>query len=133
MTELVEFLRARIAEEEAAATECGYVRRSWEGPYAMDEQCTGAVDHDGEHGPWRTLEPAPPQTYRQLTEPERRRAVADVRAKRDLIYVAERAHDYHETFMNAFASRLEVTLCLFAVLYSGHPDFRDEWRRNGAT
>ncbi|GAA4226019.1 hypothetical protein GCM10022254_09550 [Actinomadura meridiana] len=145
----MEFLSARLAEDEAAATECGYVRRTWDGPYAMDDQCTREADHVGKHGPWRALKPAPPQTHRQMTEPERRRARAEVASKRRIL-------DEHFGFLNPSGPtracrrcsdrradddplvhddrwvRLEPAPCLtvrlLALPYAGHPEYRDGWR-----
>jgi hypothetical protein len=56
------------------------------------------------------------------------RVLREIEAKRDLLRLAERAHDYHETFMNGFASALEGTLRLFALAYAGRPGYREEWR-----
>ena len=72
MSGLVVFLRAQLAEDEQVAKACGHVRRTWDGPYAMEDQCLGEVDHREAHGPWLMLKPSPSQTYRPMTEPERR-------------------------------------------------------------
>ncbi|MET7944259.1 DUF6221 family protein [Streptomyces sp. NPDC005302] len=55
------------------------------------------------------------------------RCLREVEAKRDLLRVAAAAHDYHETFMNGFASALEGTLRLYASAYSDRPGYRQEW------
>jgi hypothetical protein len=56
------------------------------------------------------------------------RALHEIEAKRDLLRLAERAHDYHETFTSGFASALEGTLRLFALAYADRPGYREEWR-----
>lgn len=55
------------------------------------------------------------------------RVLREIDAKRDLLRLAERAHDYHETFTSGFASALEQTLRLFALAYADRPGFRKEW------
>jgi hypothetical protein len=56
------------------------------------------------------------------------RVLQEIEAKRDLLRLAERAHDYHGTFTNGFASALEETLRLFALAYADRPGYREEWR-----
>ncbi|MFE2965530.1 DUF6221 family protein [Streptomyces sp. NPDC059340] len=55
------------------------------------------------------------------------RVLREIEAKRDLLRLAERAHDYHETFTSGFASALEGTLRLFALAYADRPGYREEW------
>ena len=56
------------------------------------------------------------------------RVLRDIEAKREVVRLAERAHDYHETFMNGFAAALEGTLRLFALAYADRPGYRRDWR-----
>lgn len=83
--ELIAVIERSLDEDEKTATRCGYVRRTWDGPYAMDDQCTGGVGHGDKHGPWRMLKPAPPQANRQMAEHERRRVLADIESKREIL------------------------------------------------
>ena len=108
MDELVQFLRARLDEDEARA------RRAIDGPrtafVSADEDIEPLLfDEDGVF-----VLPA--------------RALREVEAKRELVRLAERAHDYHETFTSGFASALEGTLRLFALAYADRPGYREEWR-----
>lgn len=61
------------------------------------------------------------------------RVLAEVAAKREVVRLAERAHDYHETFMNGFAAALEDALRLFALPYAGHREYRPEWAPEGGS
>jgi hypothetical protein len=56
------------------------------------------------------------------------RVLREIDAKREAIRLAERAHDYHETFMNGFASAMEGALRLFGLAYADRPGYRMEWR-----
>ena len=56
------------------------------------------------------------------------RVLREIAAKREVIRLAERAHDYHETFMNGFASALEGVLRMYAVAYEHRPGFQEAWR-----
>jgi Family of unknown function (DUF6221) len=56
------------------------------------------------------------------------RVLREVEATRELVRLAERAHDYHETFMNGFGAAMEQVLRLYAAAHSDHPDYREEWR-----
>jgi len=63
-----------------------------------------------------------------IAEYDPARVLREIDAKRDLLRLAERAHDYHETFTSGFASALEGTLRLFALAYADRPGYREEWR-----
>ncbi|MFL1903108.1 DUF6221 family protein [Streptomyces tauricus] len=76
--------------------------------HGADPLKPGLVDHVVAHDPARVLR--------------------EIEAKRDLLRVAERAHDYHETFVNGFASALEGTLRLFAAAYAARPGYQESWR-----
>lgn len=56
------------------------------------------------------------------------RVLREIDAKREVLRLATRAHDYHETFMNGFAAAMEQALRLFALAYADRPGFREEWR-----
>ena len=123
MDELVQFLRARLAEDEQTAREAaggsgpdwyydnGHVQsRSHYGSVA-----TGSQDFlESEFG-----------AHIVCHDPAR--VLREVGAKRELLRVAAAAHDYHETFTSGFAAALEGTLRLFALAYADHPDYHAEW------
>lgn len=117
--DLVQFLRNRLTDDERQAKAAmTYAAKDWfietsgivtTGPkddvYTNDRE---VAEHIARHDPARVLH--------------------DVEAKREVIRLAEAAHDYHETFMSGFAAEMEKALRLFAVSYVDHPEYRDEWR-----
>jgi hypothetical protein len=56
------------------------------------------------------------------------RVLRDIEAKREVVRLAERARDYHETFTDGFAAAMEGALRLFALSFADHPGYREEWR-----
>lgn len=119
-TELIAFVRARL-DEDAALAASG---ETWS---AFDEtQGTRRVDVD--HSIERVV--ACTRSWRGLhiARHDPARVLREVEAKREVVRLAERAHDYHGTFMNGFAAALEGALRLFALPYADHPDYRQEWR-----
>lgn len=121
--ELVDFLRARLDEDEALA------REAPEGPWhignAVDPtQPCGVYTFPGarlvaDGLNWLVAE--------HIARQHPARVLAEVEAKREVVRLAERAHDYHETFVNGFAAALEGALRLFARAYRAHPDFDPAW------
>jgi hypothetical protein len=119
MDELVRWFGEQLDEDERIARRAGDSFRqigetgvivATEGDRA--EECasanwTGIAEHIVRHDPARVLR--------------------EIEAKRDLLRLAERAHDYHETFTSGFASALEGTLRLFALAYADRPGYREEW------
>ncbi|MFJ9113001.1 DUF6221 family protein [Streptomyces sp. NPDC102283] len=120
MDDLVQFLRDRLTDDAQAARRAGDSFRqigetgvivATDGDRA--EECasanwSGIAEHIVRHDPARVL--------------------AEIDAKRSVLDLAERARDYHETFVNGFAAALENTLRLYALPYADHPDYRPEWR-----
>jgi hypothetical protein len=118
--DLVQWLGDRLAEDEelarAAAEEYG---AAWTADEAME-----GVSSD--KGADVVAEPNSPFAFIAAHDPAR--VLREIEAKRDLLRLAERAHDYHETFMNGFASALEGTLRLFALAYADRPGYKaEEW------
>jgi len=105
MGELVEWLRAQLAEDERIARAADAAKEDgwWWGP----ESESPAERHIAAHDPARVLR--------------------DIDAKRDLLRFAEGVHDHHETFTAGVAARLEETLRLFALAYADRPGYREEW------
>lgn len=113
MDELVQFLRDRLDEDAAPRVVPAWHEAFCLAPTTDDPcfYCGATVDHTKvEH------------------VPQSARVLRDIEAKRQLLRVAERAHDYHETFTSGFASALEGVLRLFAAAYAEHPGYREEWR-----
>jgi hypothetical protein len=124
MDELVQFLRARLDEDEQTARRAG---GAWaDGPAA--NWVTAASSGDASEPAHRVALVVADGERAHIVRHDPARVLRDIEAKRDLLRVAERAHDYHETFTSGFASALEGVLRLFAVAYAEHPDYRTERR-----
>lgn len=106
MSELVEFLRARLDEDERVATVLGDdMRQSW----AIPEDESVAVIHMHRHAPARVL--------------------AEVDAKRRLLDLHSAEEGQHPDFCWHDKHELPCpTLRLLALPYAGRPDYRPEWR-----
>ncbi|MEU5036573.1 DUF6221 family protein [Streptomyces rubiginosohelvolus] len=124
MDDLVQFLRDRLEDDEQEAA--GASPGPWHADAEADEVL--AVDDivvaEGFALSGRQLR----ATTHHIARHDPARILREVEAKRELIRLAEAAHDYHETFMSGFAAEMEKALRLFAVAYADHPDYRDEWR-----
>jgi hypothetical protein len=124
MDDLVEFLRDRLGEDEQAARRAGgawvdgpaanWVTAASSGGASEPAHRVALVVADGERAHIARHDPA--------------RVLRDVEAKRELLRLAERAHEYHETFTSGFAAVLEQTLRRFALAYVDHAGYREEWR-----
>lgn len=69
-----------------------------------------------------------PAVEDHIAEHDPARALAEISAIREVIYLAERAHDYHETFLNGFGSAMAGAVRLFAVRYADRPGYKETWR-----
>lgn len=129
--DLVAFLRARLNEDEQAARA------------ALDVNVLAAMGRgkpaprwvpspEGDAGIWDT-EGIPRVKFAWARERDHivrhdpARVLAETAAKREVVRLAERAYDYHETFMNGFAAVVVVVLRLLAAPHADHPDYRPEW------
>lgn len=141
--DLVAFLNARLDEREVRARRMleavwpeqvfitpadgesmGCLAVAEHAPKAYTRLWNPAAEVDAvEHG-WNVHETAIEVWSKDLA----RDLLAEVEAKREVIRLAERAADYHETFMNGFGAAMEGALRLFALPYADHPSFREEWR-----
>ena len=109
--DLVQWLGKQLDEEERLARAC---------------PGNGEWDADGIAFFARDLNP---EAQAHIVAHDPARVLCEIEAKRDLLRLAERAHDYHETFMNGFASALEGTLRRFALAYADRPGYKaEEWR-----
>lgn len=148
---LATFLTARLDEKQAKAQRIleavwptqVYVTPSMDSGQPVDGEPTGSVAV-AEHGPkafvrlwnpnsaigagvehgWNVHETAVEVWSRDIAH----ETLREVEATRELVRLAERAHDYHETFMNGFGSAMEQVLRLYAAAHADHPDYLHEWR-----
>lgn len=125
MNDLVQFIRDRLDEDERVAREAGTRSLQWRLARPLD---------DAELGDASWLRP-PEQEHAERHDPAR--VLADVEAKRRIL--AECAYWYDKVNASAkekhpmpdLAGRFEVAmpiLCLLALPYASHPDYRQEWR-----
>lgn len=125
--ELVAFLRARLDEDEETAhatnETMGQLNLHWSA--RPEDEAFSKVVAAGRYDVARELGPV---DAAHIARHDPARVLAEVEAKRDVVRLAERAHDYHETFMNGFGAAMEGALRLFALAYADHPDYRPEWR-----
>jgi hypothetical protein len=98
---LIDFLLARIAEDEAAAPD-------------------GSLWLGGEM-PW-LLEEGDPPNFPITVDP--RRVLAECEAKRKIAAVCAEMEARSENIVGSYAHEI---LCLLALPYRDHPDFRDFW------
>ncbi len=109
----MQFLRARLDEEEWIAKEA----LGWQTGSRYEEQPRAWVRHSECHTPARTF--------------------AEVEVKRRILDLHREVEDPQE--MQTYCSECDLgrdkypyypctTLRLLAVLYAGHPDYREEWR-----
>lgn len=136
---IVEFLEARIAEDEAVA------KAARPGPWFHDSNltCGPRVPPDDflmvPEDPSDTISPCndkiPDQDSRHIARHDPARILREVAAKRAIIkaYVDAdiKAHDtynFHEDILNGESNGLETAVETLAICWSDHPDFDEEWR-----
>lgn len=143
MDDLVQWLRAQLDEDERIArTACEYASPEWR----LDEETSETVlwwppephvaEQERKHGlpvvsdQWRgmTIDAGGARLAPHIARHDPARVLREIDAKREVLRLAERAHDYHETFLNGFAAAMEGALRLFALAYADRPGYRDEWR-----
>lgn len=113
MNEKVEFLRARLGEDETTARAALYV--------------PGAADSN-----WSDVEynSVVAETHGMRWAPER--VLADIAAKREIISELSKSEDYCNAHLSvSVGGRLTGLRCVVDILlqpYAEHPDFREEWR-----
>ncbi len=117
--DLVQFLRARLDEDERQARAAMiYQDASWR------VETSGIITTSSETDVYTDDR----ELAEHIARHDPARVLAEVEARREVVRLAERAHDYHETFMNGFAAAMEGALRLFAQAHANHPDYREEWR-----
>ncbi|WP_354596090.1 DUF6221 family protein [Streptomyces sp. JL1001] len=134
MDDLVQFLRDRYDEEArlaiAARDEefCRDGRWTARGPFGDGDRFGSVQSEVSEAILGEDTDNVPFAYVDHIARHSPEHVLAEIDAKRSLLELAERARDYHETFVNGFAAALEKTLRLHAVAYADHPDYRDTWR-----
>lgn len=137
--ELIDFLAARITEEEQAAQAQMEVRRD-RYPAVDFTPDGGEVGYRVNWGPWLRAEP-----LHILAECVAKRAIIEVaRAGGDtaaIVSEIEAKGNYSaellavlaplvQSFEDALDHSLKIILRLLALPYSSHPDYQQEWKRS---
>jgi hypothetical protein len=127
MDDLIEFLRARLADEEPTA------RAATPGPWTPDvaeetiNAAEGVVARVRDFNRVMTSAQAEADTVLIARHADPARVLTDGDAKWAVVRIAEAARDFAPTFTTGFAAKLEHALRLFALAYADHPDYRAEW------
>jgi hypothetical protein len=132
MDDLIAFLNGRLDEDEASAKAAGgdTWRADDSGIYHEDAAsrpgpfAVGPYEHLGEEG----THIARHDPVRALREVEAKRAILD-----GYLWVAARKADdggieRNYQFRSGEVIALEIAVRQLAIIYSGHPDYRDEWQ-----
>jgi hypothetical protein len=122
MDELVEFLRARLDEEAAAAREAsGRWRRA--GINSVEDSDGRLVIYGDGSAPTSA-------EAEHIASHDPARVLADVEAKRRIVAELEHADPYDMDYWGGRGGydRAQTTLRLLALPYVDHPDYRQEWR-----
>ncbi len=77
---------------------------------------------------WRGLTVEGSELAAHIAAHDPARVLREIEAKREVVRLAERAHDYAPTFTSGFAAALEQVLRLYALAYKDRPGYREEWR-----
>ncbi|WP_433893014.1 DUF6221 family protein [Streptomyces sp. CA-111067] len=108
MDDLIEFLRARLDEDDLTVREAN----------TSPEMVTGIP---------RSYAEAPVAIHiARFANPDR--VLAEIEAKREVLHIFERTRDYSPIFMSGIGAAMVGTLRLLAQAYDGHPDYREDWR-----
>ncbi|MFE7072685.1 DUF6221 family protein [Streptomyces sp. NPDC057620] len=128
MDELVRWLGAQLDEDERIARAVEDRSAPFDGQWMADGN--SAVRTLNGHVLFYRHDSGPlkPGLADHVVTHDPARVLREIEAKRDLLRLAQRAHDYPETFMNGFASALEGTLRLFAAAYTDRPGYQASWR-----
>jgi hypothetical protein len=126
--DLVQWLRDQLDDDERLAVLLSLdssIPDQWEAKRTRQYNCGEFTIWSGER---KVAAEALEASAIHIARHDPARVLREIEAKRDLLRLAERAHDYHETFTSGFAAALEGTLRLFALAYAGRPGYREEWR-----
>lgn len=138
MDDLVQFLRARLDEDEQAAAWPNH-QQSWEacGPrhlsYASGSGESVTAVNVGGDGPlgWDRIyvKRDPGDLAEHIARHDPERVLAEVDTKRLLVYQFEnRGNSVRATVQPSTGGVWDDLLRMLALPYSDHPDYRDTWR-----
>ena len=136
--DLVQFLRARLDEDEQTARTASHVLRDgahwslddwhgWEQPHSLIAQ--GTADQPVALGHF-TADPVPTEQAAHIARHDPARVLREIDAKRVLLADYERFVAERRRMMGGWDSYPEPSpvLMAFAAVYADHSDYRDEWR-----
>jgi hypothetical protein len=131
--EFIEFIRARLAEDETAARDAGLLQ--W--TFRSDDPCEGWPSSVGEAGkPFRLLS-CDRENGPHVARHDPLRAMREVEAMRRVADLAAKAHEWTHSSAGATAGYaaaiINDTLRALAVIWADHPDWRPEWRLQNDT
>ena len=124
MTDIVEFLRARLDEDEATARAVEPLGHNFDmGGNRQDEKIAAVrISYASEDGYPRSRGDRNATEHLQRHDPAR--VLREVEAKRHLLECAEDDLDAG----GAEGNWAEIVIETLAAVYADHPDYRDEWR-----
>ena len=118
--DIVEFLRARLDEDEAMARDAYYDGQRW----VPEEEAVVAADRDLD--PLLFLDRKRDAQHAAHWSPER--VLREVEAKRRIVDEIAQCHDYDPKIEMWGMARLPArTLLALASTYADHPDYDPEW------
>lgn len=127
--DLVEFLRARLDEDEAVA------RGASSGEWRRDG-VNSVEDSDGRLGIYGDGSAPMPSQVEHIVRHDPVRVLADAEAKRRIVDLWEAARREYDAMdktaaQGLFAGRLsmaEAAIRALALPFANHPDYREQWR-----
>ncbi|MFF0183533.1 DUF6221 family protein [Streptomyces sp. NPDC005244] len=120
--DMIAFYRERL-DEEAAAIEAPETWTAFE-----ENEQTGTRRVDVDYSIERVTACTLSWRGEHIARQDPARTLKRIEAQREVIRLAERAHDFAPTFTSGFGAAMEQALRLFVVAYDGHPDYRAVWR-----
>ncbi|WP_253873361.1 DUF6221 family protein [Promicromonospora umidemergens] len=124
---LIEFLEARIAEDEAAAQAVEQSAPSDPELRAAHQDQLGHSDAELTAW-WKRRETALHPTGTWMVGVSPRRALAECEAKRAIIGMHDAELDLPEQRRAGLEDGLRIAVRALALTYANHPDYDEEWR-----
>lgn len=141
MSLIVEFLEARMTEDEAVAKAALHSDAIQAGEWAAEHhnsefhaepnRCHIAEDRKGHY--WSVADEVFIPNAEHIARHDPARALREVAAKRAIIKAYSEADDranaynFHETLLNGESNGLELAVELLASAYSTHADYQTSW------